>query len=149
MGCNPLVPSDYRLAPAVTARVMGVVLVLIAVMVFAATAAVAFLDLHTAVLLVPLAQRLKLDAVLGYLIGGCLIGPWGLGLIHEVERISQVAEIGVVLMLFLIGLELEPRKLLAMRTIVLGGGTGPATDAPVRTTVSTILRAELSMTSWS
>ncbi|TFW17094.1 glutathione-regulated potassium-efflux system protein KefC [Massilia arenosa] len=80
--------------------------------------------LFTAVLLVPLAQRLKLGAVLGYLIGGCLIGPWGLGLIHEVERISQVAEIGVVLMLFLIGLELEPRKLLAMRTIVLGGGTG-------------------------
>ena len=53
MRCNRPVPSDYRLAPAVTARVMGVVLVLIALMVFAATAAVAFLDLHTAVLLVP------------------------------------------------------------------------------------------------
>jgi glutathione-regulated potassium-efflux system ancillary protein KefC len=78
--------------------------------------------LLTAVLLVPLAHWLRLGAVLGYLIGGILIGPWGFGLIHEVERLTQVAEIGVVLMLFLIGLELEPRKLLAMRIVVLGGG---------------------------
>lgn len=79
--------------------------------------------LLTAVLLVPVAQRLGLGSVLGYLIGGCIIGPWGLELIRDVELISHVAEIGVVLMLFLIGLELQPRKLLAMRTLVLGGGT--------------------------
>ncbi|OWW20519.1 glutathione-regulated potassium-efflux system protein KefC [Noviherbaspirillum denitrificans] len=79
--------------------------------------------LLTAVLLVPLAQRLGLGSVLGYLIGGCLIGPWGLGLVKNVEAISHVAEIGVVLMLFLIGLELQPKKLLEMRTIVFGGGT--------------------------
>jgi glutathione-regulated potassium-efflux system ancillary protein KefC len=79
--------------------------------------------LLTAVLLVPLAQRLGLGSVLGYLIGGCLIGPWGLGLVADVEKISHVAEIGVVLMLFLIGLELQPRKLVEMRTTVLGGGT--------------------------
>jgi glutathione-regulated potassium-efflux system ancillary protein KefC len=78
--------------------------------------------LLTAVLLVPLAQRLKLGSVLGYLIGGCIIGPWGLALVTRVEMISQVAEIGVVLMLFLIGLELQPKKLLAMRRMVLGGG---------------------------
>ena len=78
--------------------------------------------LLTAVLLVPLAQRLGLGSVLGYLIGGCLIGPWGLQLINKVELISHVAEIGVVLMLFLIGLELQPKKLLAMRKLVLGGG---------------------------
>jgi glutathione-regulated potassium-efflux system ancillary protein KefC len=78
--------------------------------------------LITAVLLVPLAQRLGLGSVLGYLIGGCIIGPWGLALITRVEMISQVAEIGVVLMLFLIGLELQPKKLLAMRRMVLGGG---------------------------
>jgi glutathione-regulated potassium-efflux system ancillary protein KefC len=78
--------------------------------------------LITAVLLVPLAQRLGLGSVLGYLIGGCIIGPWGLALITRVEMISQVAEIGVVLMLFLIGLELQPKKLLAMRRLVLGGG---------------------------
>ncbi|HEU4852053.1 MAG TPA: glutathione-regulated potassium-efflux system protein KefC [Telluria sp.] len=78
--------------------------------------------LLTAVLLVPLAQRLGLGSVLGYLIGGCIIGPWGLGLIVNVERISHVAEIGVVLMLFLIGLELQPAKLMEMRRTVLGGG---------------------------
>lgn len=80
--------------------------------------------LATAVILVPLAQRLRLGAVLGYLIGGCLIGPWGLGLVKQVEVLGHVAEIGVVLMLFLIGLELQPRKLLEMRTLVLGGGAG-------------------------
>lgn len=80
--------------------------------------------LATAVLLVPLAQRLRLGSVLGYLIGGCLIGPWGLGLIKQVDVLAQVAEIGVVLMLFLIGLELQPRKLIEMRTLVLGGGAG-------------------------
>lgn len=78
--------------------------------------------LLTAVLLVPLAQRLGLGSVLGYLIGGCIIGPWGLALIGDVENISHVAEIGVVMMLFLIGLELQPSKLLAMRALVLGGG---------------------------
>lgn len=79
--------------------------------------------LLTAVLLVPLAQRLGLGSVLGYLAGGCIIGPWGLALVTRVDLISHVAEIGVVLMLFLIGLELQPRKLLAMRRLVLGGGS--------------------------
>jgi len=79
--------------------------------------------LLTAVLLVPLAQRLGLGSVLGYLLGGCIIGPWGLALIQNIDVISHVAEIGVVLMLFLIGLELQPTKLLEMRTIVFGGGT--------------------------
>lgn len=78
--------------------------------------------LLTAVLLVPLAQRLGLGSVLGYLIGGCIIGPWTLGLIRNVELISHIAEIGVVLMLFLIGLELQPQKLLAMRRTVFGCG---------------------------
>lgn len=78
--------------------------------------------LLTAVLLVPLAHRLGLGSVLGYLLGGCLIGPWGLALIRNVDVISHVAEIGVVLMLFLIGMELQPKKLLEMRTVVFGGG---------------------------
>jgi hypothetical protein len=55
---NRLVPSDYRLAPAVAARLMGVVLVLISILVFVATALVAFLDLHTLVLVVPVALAL-------------------------------------------------------------------------------------------
>nr|WP_307720810.1 cation:proton antiporter [Pseudoduganella lutea] len=78
--------------------------------------------LIAAVLLVPLAQRLGLGSVLGYLIAGAMIGPWGLALITRIDRISHVAEIGVVLMLFLIGLELQPAKLTAMRALVLGGG---------------------------
>lgn len=81
------------------------------------------LFLVTAVVLVPAAQRLRLGSVLGYLIGGCIIGPWGLGLVRDVEAISHVAEIGVVLMLFLIGLELQPAKLMDMRWLMLGGGT--------------------------
>ena len=64
--------------------------------------------LLTAVLLVPLFQRLKLGAVLGYLAAGMLIGPWGLGVVGEVQATLQFAEFGVVLLLFLIGLELEP-----------------------------------------
>ncbi len=78
--------------------------------------------LLTAVLLVPLAQKAGLGAVLGYLIGGVLVGPYGFALIQGVELIGHIAEIGVVLMLFLIGLELQPAKLMAMRALVLGGG---------------------------
>ena len=62
--------------------------------------------LLTAVLLVPLFRRLKLGAVLGYLGAGMLIGPWGFGMISEVQSTLQFAEFGVVLLLFLVGLEL-------------------------------------------
>jgi glutathione-regulated potassium-efflux system ancillary protein KefC len=78
--------------------------------------------LLTAVVLVPLAQRAGLGSVLGYLIGGVIVGPSGLALIQGVDVIGHIAEIGVVLMLFLIGLELQPAKLMAMRALVLGGG---------------------------
>lgn len=78
--------------------------------------------LAAAVVCVPLASRLKLGSVLGYLIAGCLIGPFGLGLVKDVEVILHFAEFGVVLMLFVIGLELEPSRLWAMRRGVFGGG---------------------------
>ena len=78
--------------------------------------------LAAAVLCVPLAVRLGLGAVLGYLAAGVAIGPAGLGLVSDVETILHFAEFGVVLMLFLIGLELEPRRLWAMRRDVFGGG---------------------------
>jgi len=78
--------------------------------------------LLTAVVLVPLAQRAGLGSVLGYLIGGAIVGPSGFALIHGVDVIGHIAEIGVVLMLFLIGLELQPAKLVSMRSLVLGGG---------------------------
>lgn len=78
--------------------------------------------LAAAVLFVPLASRLKLGSVLGYLIAGCVIGPFGLRLVRDVEVILHFAEFGVVLMLFVIGLELEPSRLWAMRRGVFGGG---------------------------
>lgn len=78
--------------------------------------------LLVAVLLVPLFQRLKLGAVLGYLAAGMLIGPWGLGVVGAVESTMQFAEFGVVLLLFLIGLELDPARLWALRHTVFGLG---------------------------
>ena len=83
--------------------------------------AVAFL--LATVLIVPLFRRIKLGAVLGYLVSGMLIGPWGLGLIGQVEATLQFAEFGVVLLLFLIGLELQPTRLWALRRPVFGLGS--------------------------
>jgi monovalent cation:H+ antiporter-2, CPA2 family len=82
----------------------------------------AFIYLTAAVLAVPIANRLGLGSVLGYLIAGILIGPT-LGLVGaETEEVQHVAEFGVVMMLFLIGLELEPKLLWEMRARVLGLG---------------------------
>jgi monovalent cation:proton antiporter-2 (CPA2) family protein len=78
--------------------------------------------LLTAVLIVPVFQRLKLGAVLGYLAAGMIIGPWGLGVIANVESTLNFSEFGVVLLLFLIGLELEPRRLWTLRNSVFGLG---------------------------
>jgi glutathione-regulated potassium-efflux system ancillary protein KefC len=79
--------------------------------------------LAAAVVFVPLASRLRLGAVLGYLFAGCLIGPFGLGLVKDIDAILRFAEFGVVLMLFAIGLELDPARLWAMRAPVFGGGS--------------------------
>jgi glutathione-regulated potassium-efflux system ancillary protein KefC/glutathione-regulated potassium-efflux system protein KefB len=76
----------------------------------------------TAVLLVPLFQRFRLGAVLGYLAAGVLVGPWGFGVVAAVETTLHFAEFGVVLLLFLIGLELEPSRLWALRRPVFGTG---------------------------
>src|SRR5262250_1128510 len=78
--------------------------------------------LLTAVLLVPLFQRLKLGAVLGYLGAGMLIGPFGLGMVANVESTLEFAEFGVVLLLFLVGLELQPSRLWVLRRPVFGLG---------------------------
>ena len=82
----------------------------------------ALVFLAAAVICVPIAARLGLGSVLGYLIAGAVIGPWGLRLISHVESAQNLAELGVVLMLFVIGLELDPRKLAGMRRTVFGGG---------------------------
>ncbi|HEX6142168.1 MAG TPA: monovalent cation:proton antiporter-2 (CPA2) family protein [Geminicoccaceae bacterium] len=78
--------------------------------------------LAAAVVAVPIARRLGLGAVLGYLAGGVLIGPFGLRLVTDVERILHFAEFGVVLLLFVIGLELQPSRLWSMRRSVFGTG---------------------------
>ncbi len=79
--------------------------------------------LAAAVLAVPLARLLGLGAIIGYLGAGILIGPWGLKLVDDPTAILHFAEFGVVLMLFLVGLELEPRRLWAMRRPIFGGGS--------------------------
>ena len=78
--------------------------------------------LAAAVIAVPIAQRLKLGSVLGYLLAGVIIGPWGLGLIGQVEEVLHLAEFGVVFLLFIIGLEMQPRRLWALRKAILGLG---------------------------
>lgn len=82
----------------------------------------AILFLLAALVIVPIALRLGLGSVLGYLLAGVVIGPVGLALVSDPAAILQVSELGVVLMLFVIGLELEPKRLWAMRGAVFGGG---------------------------
>lgn len=79
--------------------------------------------LASAVVAVPIFKRLGLGAVLGYLAAGSVLGPWGLGLVKDPSRAMHFAELGVVLLLFLIGLELKPSRLWRMRYAVflLGG----------------------------
>ena len=82
----------------------------------------ALIYLVAAVLAVPIAKRLGLGAVLGYLLAGIAIGPWGLRLITQVEDILHFSEFGVVLLLFLIGLELDSKRLWSMRRPIFGWG---------------------------
>ena len=78
--------------------------------------------LAAAIIAVPLSRKLGLGAVLGYLAAGMLIGPWGLKLIDDVEAILHLSEFGVILMLFIIGLELQPSRLWVLRRQVFGLG---------------------------
>lgn len=79
--------------------------------------------LGAAVLVVPLSKALGLGSIIGYLAAGIAIGPWGLGLVTNVEDILHFAEFGVVLMLFLVGLELEPKRLWSLRGPIFGWGS--------------------------
>src|ERR1700761_8178607 len=76
-----------------------------------------------AVLFVSLSRRLGFGSVLGYLLAGVAIGPFGFRLIEDTEEISTVSELGVVMLLFLIGLELRPARLWVMRKAVFGLGS--------------------------
>ena len=79
--------------------------------------------LLAAIISVPISKRLGFGSVLGYLCAGILIGPFGFGFIHEPEHILHFAELGVVFLLFIIGLELKPARLWIMRKMVFGLGT--------------------------
>ena len=80
--------------------------------------------LGAAVVAVPLFKRLGLGSVLGYLAAGLVIGPFGLGLFSDPQAILHVAELGVVMFLFVIGLEMQPSRLWSMRGEIFGLGLG-------------------------
>ncbi len=82
----------------------------------------ALIYLAAGVVFVPVFRRLGLGAVLGYLVAGVAIGPWGLRLVAAPEAILHFAEFGVVLLLFLVGLELNPQRLWQMRKSIFGMG---------------------------
>jgi glutathione-regulated potassium-efflux system ancillary protein KefC len=82
-----------------------------------------FIYLSAAVVAVPLSRALGLGSIIGYLGAGIAIGPWGLGLVSNVQDILHFAEFGVVLMLFLVGLELEPQRLWSLRRPIFGWGS--------------------------
>ena len=83
----------------------------------------ALIYLAAGVIAVPLFKRIGLGSVLGYLAAGMAIGPWGLRLIGHPETVLHFAEFGVVMLLFLIGLELDPQRLRALRRPIFGMGS--------------------------
>lgn len=81
-----------------------------------------FIFLLAACLIVPIASRFRLGSVLGYILAGILIGPFGIGFIQNPEQIMHFAEFGVIMMLFLIGLEVDPQNLWKLRKTIIGLG---------------------------
>ncbi|MDF0604104.1 monovalent cation:proton antiporter-2 (CPA2) family protein [Neisseriaceae bacterium TC5R-5] len=78
--------------------------------------------LAAAVIVVPVLQRFGLASVLGFLVAGIVIGPWGLGLVNDTAAVLHATEFGVVLLMFVIGLELQPSRLWVLRHAVFGVG---------------------------
>jgi len=87
----------------------------------------ALIYLAAGVVAVPLFQRLGLGAVLGYLVAGVAIGPGGVALVSDPQAVLQFAELGVVLLLFLVGLELNPARIWQLRHVILGLGSAQVT----------------------
>src|SRR5215213_11447134 len=100
----------------------------------------ALVYLAAGVIAAPLAKRLGLSSVLGYLIAGALVGPHLLDLVGEAEDVRRFAEFGVVILLFLIGLEVRPALLWQMRGSIvgLGGGQMLASGAVLAAAASTL-----------
>src|SRR5436190_23550632 len=84
----------------------------------------ALVYLTAGVVSVPIAKRLGLGSVLGYLIAGAVVGPFALNLVGEAHDVMRFAEFGVVILLFLIGLEVRPALLWRMKTAIFGVGGG-------------------------
>ena len=103
----------------------------------------ALIYFSAAVLLVPLFAKLKLGAVLGYLVAGVVIGPWGFKLISDPQAVEKVSEFGVVLLLFLVGLELNPKRLWSLRKAIFGLG-----GLQVLVTILVVCAAMLALLSW-
>ncbi|ERT13547.1 hypothetical protein O185_08210 [Photorhabdus temperata J3] len=80
------------------------------------------LFLFAAVVAVPIAQKFRIGAVLGYLFAGIVLGPWGLSFIRDVDDILHFSELGIVFLMFIIGLELNPSKLWQLRRSIFGVG---------------------------
>lgn len=100
----------------------------------------ALVFLAAGVIAVPLARRLGLGSVLGYLLAGAAIGPWGLALISEPRTVLQFSELGVVMLLFLIGLELNAQRVWAMRRAIFGlGGVQLAATIAAVTAIALLL----------
>jgi glutathione-regulated potassium-efflux system ancillary protein KefC/glutathione-regulated potassium-efflux system protein KefB len=83
---------------------------------------IAVIYLAAAIIAVPVAKRLGLGSVLGYLLAGILIGPFALSLVGDQTSVMHFAEFGVVMMLFLVGLELQPSRLWKLRNSIIGLG---------------------------
>jgi len=96
----------------------------------------ALIYLAAGVLVVPVFKRLGLGSVLGFLVAGMAIGPWGLAFVTRPEAILNFAEFGVVLLLFLVGLELNPKRVWEMRKSIFGMGA-----AQVLTTLAAVTAA--------
>src|SRR4249919_4244210 len=78
--------------------------------------------LGTALVFVTLFRKLGLGATLGYIVGGILIGPHLLGLVGDPEQLASISEIGIALLLFIVGLELQPSRLWRLRHDIFGLG---------------------------
>src|SRR3954451_22256108 len=100
----------------------------------------ALIYLAAGVIAVPIFKRIGLGSVLGYLVAGMVIGPWGLRLISDPQAVLDIAEFGVVLLLFLVGLELNAQRVWSMRRAILGlGGVQVAATIAAITGIALVL----------
>src|SRR5260221_2920181 len=100
----------------------------------------ALIYLAAGIIAVPIFKRVGLGSVLGYLVAGVAIGPWGLRLVSDPKTVLQIAEFGVVLLLFLVGLELNAQRVWALRRAIFGlGGVQVAATIAAATGIALLL----------